>query len=420
MDLSGSLIIHQARLLDPVRHLDEVGDLWLESGLIRAIGSLPSEVPSAISRVDGRQWVIGPGLIDLYAHSGEPGFEQRETLASLDQAAQAGGFTQIGILPTTDPPLTTLDALKAFDSTPTTTRLCPLAAITLGSEGLTELSELALADIAGFMSPCSSRTFSHLHRALDYLQPCSTPILLWPWDDGQVQGGYLFEGPWTLRLGLQSMPVTTETAMVAMLLELIRHHSYRIHLMRITQPRSLQLIAQALQDGLPITASTTWMHLLLCDADIHRYQYDGSLNLVPPLPDASAQKALIQAIQTGILTAIATDHHPYTFEEKGVPFGDAPPGAIGLELALPLLWSSLVSTQQLSALQLWSALSSGPARCLHQDPPSLTAGSPANLTILDPFQTWMITPETLRSRSHATPWLGQTIQGKVVGSYCSR
>lgn len=172
------------------------------------------------------------------------------------------------------------------------------------------------------------------------------------------------------------------------------------------------MVRAAKANGLPITASTTWMHLLLNITAVG--SYDPNLRLDPPLGNPEDQAALIQGIEDGVLDAIAIDHSPYTYEEKTVAFGEAPPGAIGLELALPLLWERFVASGQWDALTLWSRLSVDPARCLQQEPPHLSEGAPAELTVFDPNHRWTVTPETLQTRSHNTPCLGQTLQGKPV------
>jgi dihydroorotase len=154
------------------------------------------------------------------------------------------------------------------------------------------------------------------------------------------------------------------------------------------------------------------MHLLLNSHDIASYH--PALRLDPPLGNPKDQAALLDALQHGVLDAIAIDHSPYTYEEKTVAFAEAPPGAIGLELALPLLWQGLVETGTWSALHLWRCLSTNPARCLQQQLVAISPGQPAELTLFDPNKVWTVIPEFLHSRSSNTPWLGQEIVGRVV------
>lgn len=414
---SDSVLIQHIRLLDPVQNLDDIGDIWIQKGKIQAVGKTLADSFPETERVDGRGWILGPGLIDLYTQSGEPGFEQRETLASLAAAALSGGFTQVGLLPTLHPPMTTLEALQGLQAKLQVTpgpRWLPFAALTeYTSPTLTNLGELAQVAFA-FCQGTPVGSLAQLQRILDYLHPLDKPLLLWPWDRSLVRDGVAYEGIHALQLGLPGIPAAAETTVVAAILELVRRTPIPVHLMRISQARSLDLITQAQSEGLPITASVCWMHLLLSEREIKTWVYSPMLRLEPPLGSLENQQALIRGVTQGILTAIATDHHPYTIEEKEVAFGEAPPGAIGLPLALPLLWSHLVESGRIRALDLWSCLTVGPASCLGLPPPSLEVGSPANLVILDPTAVWELNPKSLTSRSQATPWWHHPIPGKIL------
>jgi dihydroorotase len=224
------------------------------------------------------------------------------------------------------------------------------------------------------------------------------------------------EGEPSIRFGLPGIPAIAETAALAMLLECIEAIGTPVHLMRISTARSIELIEAAKGRGVPITASTTWMHVIQNSTDVGSYH--PSLKLNPPLGNPADQKALIQGIQTGVLDAIAIDHTPYTYEEKTVAFAEAPAGAIGLELALPLLWQTLVVPGIWSALDLWQALSTRPAVCLRQSPPTLALQHPPELTLFDPHAIWRVEARSLKSRSSNTPWLEQEITGKVIQTWC--
>lgn len=187
--------------------------------------------------------------------------------------------------------------------------------------------------------------------------------------------------------------------------------------MRISTARAVDLIRAAKAQGLPITASVTWMHLLLDITAVH--SYDPSLHVQPPLGNPADREALIQGLQAGVLDAIAVDHKPFTYEEKTVAFAESPPGAIGLELALPLLWQAFVESGRWSALDLWRWLSTQPAQCLQQTPGMIAVGA-TELTLFDPQQVWQVTGSSLKSQSTNTPWLGQMIQGRVVQTWCGR
>lgn len=414
-----SYVLQQVRAIDPIANHDRLVDVWVENGSIRAIENRFETVPDGADIIDASRWAIGPGLVDLYACTGEPGREQRETFASLGRAALAGGFTQVALLPSTDPAVDTSAQLTFIDrhQRPERPRWLPLAAFTAGRHGenMTELGELADAGAIAFCDDAPLPDLALLRRVLDYLAPRQKPLLIWPHRSTLAGSGVMHEGERSLQLGLPGIPTMAETTAVAAVLEMLTPQSASVHFMRLSQARSLDLIEQARQAGLPVSASTTWMHVLLCDRDIETHGYDPALHLHSPLGGASDRAALVAAIQSGM--AIATDHSPHTFAEKTVPFAVAPPGAIGLELALPLLWQHLVASDHVPALELWRALSVRPAQILGLHSPQLQPGPDANCILFDPERTWAVDANTLRSQSSATPWLGQTLTGRVLGCW---
>jgi len=431
-------LLQHVRLLDPVSHTDRITDVLVEAGLVAAIAENITELPDNTVIHDCRGFILAPGLVDLYSHSGEPGFESRETLASLGAAAAAGGFTRVAILPNTLPPLDNpasiawfLDQQKAEGRHPTpprshshpaaplpTPRLLPWAALTQEVKGqqMTELAELALTGAVGFGDGKPIANLLLLQRLLEYVQPFGKPVLLWACDRELSGNGVMREGHDSMLFGLPGIPAIAETTALAALIECVAETGTPVHCMRISTARSVELIRLAKARGLPITASTTWMHLLLNTG--HIQSYDPNLRLNPPLGTPDDQIVLRQAVQEGTLDAIAVDHSPYTYEEKTVAFAEAPRGAIGLELVLPLLWQTLVTTHQWTALDLWKTLSTRPAQCLNQIPPTVAVGQRAEMVLFDPTQRWTVEPRSLYSLSANTPWLGQEIQGRIIKIWC--
>lgn len=415
-------LLRQVRLLDPVSQIDRVADVLIEDGLIQAVADAIPDPPEPTQVWEGRGYVLGPGLVDLYSHSGEPGFEARETLSSLISAAVAGGFTRLHLLPDTQPTLDHPGGLELLRSrlTAAPLQLRAWGALTQNLQGqqITELADLAGEGVVGFTDGRPLPQLGLVRRLLEYLRPLQRPIALWPCDS-QLQGaGVIREGETALKLGLPGAPVSAETAALAAILEVVATTGTPVHLMRISTARSVALLRAAKAEGLPVTASTPWMHLLLNETALA--SYDPSLRLDPPLGSLADQEALMQAVQTGVIDAIAIDHAPYTYEEKTVAFAEAPPGMIGFELALPLLWQACVATGAWSALELWSALSSRPAQCLQQQPARLDAGQPAELVLFDPQARWTVEPQTLETRAHNTPWLGKAVVGRVVKTWSGR
>lgn len=420
-------LIQQVRLVDPVTAVDQVRDVLVERGRIQAVEPTLTTIPDQVEVIDGSALVLLPGLVDLYSHAREPGQESLETLAALLQAAQAGGITRLGILPTTIPaidhPAMVAQLLDQRQSTvkrlanPALPHLYPWGALTQGAQGkqMTELAELATTGIVGFSD---GQPLSHpllLRHMLDYVQPLGKPVGLWACDRSLQSAGVAREGSFALIYGLLGDPNTSETTALAALLEAVAKTPTPVHLMRLSTARGVELVRQAKDRHLPVTASTTWMHLLFSTRDLHAY--DPNLRLDPPLGNPEDQAALIFGVESGVIDAIAIDHAPHSYEDKTVGFAAAPPGAIGLELALPLLWQTFVASGQWSALTLMQSLSTAPARCWQQSPPTLQTGHPAEMVLFDPAASWSVSPTSLKSDSTNTPWLGRTISGQVNRSW---
>lgn len=416
-----SEVLRQVRVLDPVAQTDEVADVWIEDGILRAIAPTLEAVPDGCTVRDCTGLILGPGLVDLYSHSGEPGFESRETLDSLRRAAAAGGFTRVALLPDTTPALDNPAVLELAHQNvqrlaPQPVQLCHWGAVTVGAAGaqLAALMELAEAGVVGFSDGQAIQNLMLVRQVLDYVKPTQKPVALWCCDRQLASNGVAREGATAIRLGLPGIPVSAETTAIAAVLELVAESGTPVHLMRLSTARGVTLVREARQRGLPVTASITWMHGLLSMAALGGY--DPHLRLDPPLGNPTDQEALLQGLEEGVIDAIAVDHSPYTYEEKTVAFAEAPPGAIGLELALPLLWP-LVELGKLSPLTLWRSLSTNPARCLQQPVPTLAMGQSVELVLFDPQASWTVNRSTLRSLAHNTPCLGKDIRGRVVQTW---
>ncbi|MBD2503599.1 dihydroorotase [Anabaena azotica] len=436
-------LLQQVRVIDPVSGIDNITDVLIADGVIQAIAVNISDISPDTQIRDCRGLVLGPGLVDLYSHSGEPGFEERETLSSLMQAAATGGFTRISILPNTSPAIDNPGLVAQLQkrvqgigdrgqgnnssptpptsSSPPTPPSPPLphlhiwGAMTLDVAGkqMTELADLAAAGVIGFTDGLPLDNLSLVRRVLEYVQPLGKPVAFWACDRLLTANGVMRECADAIRFGLPPIPASAETTAIAALLELVAATGNRqVHIMRVSTARSVELIAAAKAQGLPISASTTWLHLLLDTKAIK--SYNSSLHLDPPLGTASDVKALREGVRTGVIDAIAIDHAPYTYEEKVQAFAEAPAGAIGFELALPLLWQHLVETGEFTALELWQALSNRPAECLQQKVTAVATNHKAELTLFDPQKIWQVEKKNLYTLSQNTSWLGQELQGRVV------
>lgn len=430
------VILQNMRILDPVDYEDNTGTVLIIDGdaYILAQGPLGEAMdanalplpPSMVNRVrvedvpkmDADGWVFGPGLVDLYSHSGEPGFESRETAATLAMSAIAGGFTRMAILPDTNPVLDTPGAIarlhqifQSLDHTPATYFWGALTKDAKGQQ-MTELGELVQGEgtpnVVGLADSHAIQDLTLVQRILEYGHGLKTPIALFPQNHELANGGVAREGRVATQLGLPNQGAIAETTALSAILECVESTGTPVHIMRVSTARSVDLIYKAKEKQLPVTASTTWMHVLLNSYALE--QYNPNLRIEPPLGNSEDQSALILALKAGILDAIAIDHTAYTYEEKTVPFALAPPGVIGLQCALPLLWQGLVEAGHFSPLDLWRTLSANPALCLGQTPPTIDS----EWVLFNSQQEWPITAATLRSLSANLPWIDQVIHGQVV------
>ena len=411
-------LFQQIRVLQPDEEIDKVTDVLVEQNIIKNIGPQIKAEDQLTDVIDGTGLIFAPALVDLYSNSSEPGNEERETLQTLAQSAEAGGFSRMAILPNTIPVIdnmTTVSWLKAKTSF-YRTQFYIWGALTkdLAGENIAELADLAEAGVIGFTDNRPHQNLQLVRKLLEYTQPFSLPVALVP-SNVQLSGnGVIRESSTSLRLGLQGNPDIAESVAITSVLEIASFTKTPIHLMRISTSRGVELIKQAKENGISVTASVNWHHLLLTTEIVA--SYDPNLRFEPPLGTQIDRLALLEGIKTGIIDAIAIDHQPYTYEEKTVAFAQAPAGAIGLQLALPLLWQNLVVTGELSALELWRSMSVNPLKCLQKPPIKLEIGKPAEFIVFSPQQTWQVTSSELKSLSYNTYWLNKQLQGKIVSN----
>jgi dihydroorotase len=408
------ILFRQIRYLDPVKGIDRVTDALVTNGVLTELRDDLQDCPAEATEQDGHNKILAPGLVDLYSHSGEPGREAEETMLSLLAAAAAGGFVRLHILP---------DTLPAIDNSAIVAKIQSLyqaaqsqlayaptleiwGALTHGVQGesMSDLQDLAGSGIVGFADGRPIDNLQLMQRLLEYLQPYQKPIMLWPLDRKLAGGGVARMGAAALRLGLVGNPVCSETTALSAILEIVAELMVPVHIMRLSTARGVELVAAAQQRGLPVTASATWLHLLGSTAILD--SYDTSWRLDPPLGNEVDRVALVAGVKVGVIGAIAVDHFAHSYEDKKVGFGEAPVGAIGLELALPVLWEKLVLPGHLTALDLWRSLSCGAAACCGSEVPQ-------DLVLFDPMVKWVANSQNLRSKSANTPWFDKVISGRI-------
>ena len=413
-------LLQQVRLIDPTNQIDRLSDVLIADGQIQKIAPSITEYPEQTKIISGEGLIIGTGLVDLYSHTQEPGHEARESLSNLCQAATAGGFVRVGILPDTMPRINNIEILNALEQksnllySPSPLSFWSGASVDNSPRQMNELA-LVKSKAIGFYDRFNLSNLNLLRQLLEYIQPWQKPLAI-ALDRNELAGdGVVREGEASIRYGMSGSPSFSEAAIIAAVLEIVAEIPTPVHIMRVSTKRGVELIADAKQRNIPVTASTTWMHLLWNSDAVA--SYDPNLRLEPPLGEQKDRETLIIGIKQGIIDAIAIDHQAYTYEEKTVPFAQAPPGVIGLEIAFPLLWHQLVETQKLSASELWQALSINPLLCLQQKPFEISTQQNSNFILFDTQKTWIANRVNLESPAANTPYYNREITGKVIKTF---
>ena len=407
--------IKNGRLIDPKNNIDSVTDLFIAAGKIVAVGKEPESF-HANRVIDATNLIVCPGLIDLSARLREPGLEYKATLESEMHAAAAGGVTSLVCPPDTDPPLDEpglVEMLKYRAKSLNQARVYPLGALTqqLKGERLTEMAELRDAGCVAFSQADAPVVDTlMLTRAMQYAATFGFSVWLRPQDTYLGRRGVAHDGAVATRLGLRAIPTVAETIALSTILLLTRETGARVHLCRLSSREAVDMVRRAKHDGLPITCDISINHAHLCDEDIGFF--DSNYHLVPPLRAVTDRDALRAALQDGTVDALCSDHTPVDDDAKQLPFAEAEAGATGLELLLPLTlkWANESGVPLLQAL---ARITSEPARILERDCGHLGVGHAADLCIFDPNATKTIEAKALKSQGKNTPFLGQTLAGKV-------
>jgi dihydroorotase len=392
-------------------------DVVVRDGVVEATVS-DVDAPSGARVLDAGGCVVAPGLVDLHVHLRQPGAEEAETVESGSRAAALGGFTAVVSMPNTDPPVDNA-AVAAEVLALGRGALCEVAvagAITVGRAGerLAPIGELAALGVRIFTDDGSGvQDAGVMRRAFEYGRGLGVTMAQHCEVEALAAGGAMHEGPWSSRLGVPGVPAEAEELMVARDIALARLTGGRLHLLHLSTARSVELVAAAKADGLPVTAEVTPHHLSLTDAELAGY--DPVYKVNPPLRAGEDVAALRRACAAGVVDAVASDHAPHPAEAKETTLQEAAPGMLGLQTALAVALGALTDGTGMSVADVVAMLSWRPARVAGmagQGRP-VAAGEPANLCVFDPSERWEVSPGRLASRSRNTPWAGRTLTGRV-------
>ncbi len=412
------LALINARLIDPAAGTETRGGVFIEDGVIRDAGArvTKAEVGSRTLVVDCGGDVVCPGLIDMRVFVGEPGAEHRETIATVSAAAAAGGVTTIVALPDTSPPVddpAVVDFLLRRARDTARVRVLPSAAITKGLRGL-EIAEIGLLREAGAIAFTdgfkSIRNAQVMRRALTYARDFDALIIHYAEDADLAGTGVMNAGELATRLGLGGIPAEAESIMLDRDLRLAGMTGARYHAALVSTRQGLAALAASKAAGLPVTCGVSINHLTLNENDIGDYRT--FFKLAPPLRGEDERLALVEALASGLIDVIVSDHNPQDVDTKRLPFGEAEAGAIGLETMLAA-GLRLVHAGHVPLPRLLAAMTTGPADILRLPQGRLAAGAPADIIRFDPDEPFLVDPAKLHSRSKNTPFDEARLQGRV-------
>lgn len=428
--------IVNGRVIDPSQGIDEQSNVRVSGGQIADLGRFdPPEDTPPEQVIDARGQIVCPGFVDLHAHLREPGFEQKETIATGTMAAAAGGFSTVCAMPNTNPVIDNRSQIEfVLDKgrREGVVRVLTTGSVSKGqkSEELAELGEMADAGAVAFTDDGHVVSNAKLMRyALEYARMLDKPVAEHCEDPVLAAGGLMNEGRISALLGLRGIPAAAEDSIVARDVSLARLTGAHVHFQHVSTAGSVELIRAAKREGLRITAEVTPHHLTLTDdwvaggkwasptvlewwGRIPTSPYDTSTKVAPPLRTEDDVLACLDGLRGGVFDAIATDHAPHTTVDKECEYAIAANGISGFETALGALMS-LVHSGKLDLATIIKYLTVEPSRAFALPYGTLRRGAPADVTIFDPDLEWVVNPAEFRSMGKNTPLAGIALRGRV-------
>ena len=419
------VLIKGGRVIDP-GNLDGIMDILIKDGKIAEIKEQGSGVEeqrsgirdqgSGIRVIDAAGKIVVPGLIDMHVHFREPGHEYKETIKTGCLSAAAGGFTAVCTMPNTNPvndnaQVTEYILKKARLAN--TVRVYPVAAISSGlrGKGLCEYGELKKAGVIALSDDGNPVVDSQLmRRAMEYAKGFGLPIISHCEQLDLAAEGVMNEGAVATRMGLAGIPNAAESIMVMRDIALCELTGASLHIAHVSTAESVRAIRDAKKRGIPVTAETAPHYFSLTEKAVEEYNTNAKMN--PPLRSEHDREAVLEGLADRTIDVIATDHAPHSYIEKEVEFDRAANGIIGLETSVPLSLK-LVQDSIISIADLVEKMSTNPAKILGLNI-GITAGNPADITIIDPDILYKIDSSRFKSLSKNTPFDGWNMKGKAI------
>ena len=411
-----NILIKNGHVIDPANKIDGKLDILASDGKIARLGKPGSLTDNNAQVIDASSKLVVPGLIDMHVHLREPGFEYKETIVTGTAAAKAGGFTSVCCMPNTNPVNDSRSVTEFIlaQARSASALVFPIGAITKGSKGeeLTEMAELYTAGcfaVSDDGKPVMNAAI--MRRAMEYSKIFDLLVISHCEDSSLSDKGVMNEGVVSTELGLRGIPRSAEDVMTGRDISLAELTGCRLHIAHVSTADSVRMVRDAKSRGVKVTAETCPHYFSLTEEAVRGYNTMAKMN--PPLRTADDVAAIKQGLKDGTIDVIATDHAPHALDEKSGEFDYAPFGVVGLETALGLTLR-LVDEGALSLSEAVRKLTNNPASILKIGKGTLTVGSDADITIVDPNIEWTVDASQFKSKSKNTPFNGWKLKGRAV------
>ena len=414
------LLIKNGYMIDPKSGRDGKYDILTEKDRIVKIGKNLAAVSGRCRVIDAEGLLVAPGLVDGHVHFREPGFTQKEDIATGAAAAAKGGYTSVVMMANTRPPVDNRETLQYVLDRGRSTgiHVYACACVTAGMQGreLAPMRELAEAGAVGFTDDGRPLTDPGIVRAaMEQAAALDLPVSLHEEDPALISENGINHGEASEKLGIAGSPREAEIALVERDIKLALETGASVNIQHISAAESVELVRKASRKGTNLHAEATPHHFTLTEQAVERYGSLAKMN--PPLRREEDRMEIIRGLVDGTIDMIATDHAPHTAQEKAQPIAEAPSGIIGLETALALGITELVDKGYLTMCQLLRLMSTNPAALYHLDAGYLEEGGPADLILIDTYARMV--PGDYASRADNTPFTGWNLKGKVVRTIAS-
>jgi dihydroorotase len=413
-----TLLVKGGRVINPAAQQDEICDILVEDGKIKAVGNHLDETGAEIFDASGL--VVAPGFIDMHVHLRQPGQSAKETVATGTRAAAAGGITRVATMPNTNPVIDKsiiVEGMKYKAEHEGVVKVEIVGAISKGLKGqeLAAMGAMAKAGVAAFSDDGRYvEDCDFMRKAMEYASMFHKVIIDHCEEQALVAGGNMHEGIVSNELGLKGRPAVAEDIAVARDILLAEATHTPVHIAHISTKNAVDMVRQAKAKGIRVTAEATPQHMILTDEALRGY--DTRFKVNPPLRSDDHRQAVVDGLKDGTIDAIVTDHAPHEWEEKDEEFNVAPSGFVGLETSIGAVLTYLYHTGVVDLMTIIRAYTTGPAKILNLSAGVIAPGRDADLTLIDLDKEWVVDSDAFYSKGKSSPFDAMIFKGKPAAT----